>query len=99
MANNKTWINASQADDELVYISWEKLQGMMYKPVSVYIITVYLSIVIVVGIISNGSYIIVFCRSQRMRTLTNYYLLTMACSDLIYLIFVVTDKQLRYCIT
>ncbi|XP_070548657.1 allatostatin-A receptor-like [Ptychodera flava] len=62
------------------------------------IVTIAMPIVFIIGCLGNVLTIFVILRVKEMRTVTNYFLINLATSDLLFLIMVVPPKFLGYVI-
>ncbi|XP_077996671.1 orexin receptor type 2-like, partial [Glandiceps talaboti] len=57
----------------------------VYSKIDIALVSVFMPIVFVVGVIGNASVVYVFFRVSHMRTVTNYYLVSLAMADLLFL--------------
>ncbi len=66
------------------------------KPFETFITTVFMPIAGIIGIVGNLTFMFVIARVNEMRTITNFYLLNLAVSDLIYIIVKAGRHVLSY---
>ncbi|XP_072047106.1 neuromedin-U receptor 2-like [Amphiura filiformis] len=73
----------------------EAMDQLYDKPSSVWVVYI-MPIVLSIGIVSNGTFLVVVFRIRCMWTKTNAYLSNLAISDIIFLVFAVLDKIRRH---
>ena len=82
-------------DNTLNFTSEDEVMDQLYtKSATVWIVYI-MPIVLTIGILSNGAFLLVVCRIRNMWTKTNAYLGNLAVSDIMFLVFAVTDKIRR----
>ncbi|XP_071950445.1 neuropeptides capa receptor-like [Antedon mediterranea] len=69
--------------------------SVYYDKVDKIIITLIMPAILVVGIMGNVTFLVVVTLVQRMRTITNLYLQSLAISDLIFLVVAIGEKLWR----
>ncbi|XP_071787742.1 somatostatin receptor type 5-like [Asterias amurensis] len=67
-----------------------------YTPGDAFFHSVFLPIVLVVGVLDNALFIYVVLRIPRMRTVTNCYLVGLSVADIIFLVFAIGSKIWAY---
>ena len=60
------------------------VQGMLYTPVTTGLVTVILPLILIIGVVSNGAFLIVLFRVRWMRTITNFYLANLSVADMMF---------------
>lgn len=68
----------------------------IYPGGQLFLVTILLPVVFVIGIISNAAFIYVALRIKHMRTVTNKYLVNLAVSDIIFLTAAIGDKLWKF---
>lgn len=81
---------------DVVYLDGISAAKLLYKDASKPLLTIVMPFILGLGLATNLSFIFVFVRVPRIRNVTTMYLINLACSDMIYLSFVIGDKILRY---
>ncbi|XP_059476265.1 neuropeptide CCHamide-1 receptor-like [Neocloeon triangulifer] len=76
-------------DDEMQYVPYEQ------RP-ETYIVPVVFAIIFVVGVLGNGSLILIFARHRRMRNVPNTYIFSLALGDLILIVSCVPFTSTLY---
>ena len=79
---------ASEADEALEQFRWSGADKLL--------ITIILPVCVFVGILANLAFLITVARVERMRTVTNYYLVNLAISDLVFLLISFGDQIYAY---
>lgn len=57
--------------------------------------TIFLPIVMLIGVLDNCAFIFVVYRVKSMQTITNYYLVNLACADMMFITFAVVHKIIK----
>lgn len=79
--------NQSSLNHEQVQELSAKLDFFRHSITVSVIITIAYTIVFVVGIIGNSFVVAIVCKSPRMRTVTNYFIVNLAFADILVLLF------------
>ncbi|XP_071504237.1 somatostatin receptor type 2-like [Diadema antillarum] len=90
---NDTW---DMSCDGSFNMSREAAMLLSYSEAQVLVITIFLPIVLIIGLINNIAFIYVVVRVQCMKTITNTCLVHLALSDLIFLTIAIGDKIWAY---
>ena len=84
-------LNSSTSDcsnDSTLYINNEKeAADLLYAPVEVVFASIIVPCMMAFGFLSNSAFIFTVCRTSKLRTITNAYLVNMAVADLVYIEF------------
>ena len=98
LLKNKTCVNSDVCEytNMTIYISERALANYMYSDSSAAIATIVMPIILIVGLLSNSTFIFAFFRIKKLRNIVNYCLVNLAFADIVYLSIVVTDKVARY---
>lgn len=80
----------------LTFTSPEDSQYILYTKTEEILIAVILPILLIIGVSLNSSFLFVFARIQRMRTVTNIYLANLAISDTCFLCMAILEKVGRF---
>ncbi|XP_022079642.1 thyrotropin-releasing hormone receptor-like [Acanthaster planci] len=78
------------------YTSEEELERNTYSQGQVLFVSVCLPLIMALGVINNFAFIYVVIRVPRMRTVTNCYLVGLAVSDVLFLVFAIGSKIVCY---
>ncbi|XP_033111926.1 gastrin/cholecystokinin type B receptor-like [Anneissia japonica] len=70
--------------------------SVFYDRTDKIIITVIMPTILIIGLMGNVTFLVVVTLVQRMRTITNLYLQSLAVSDIIFLIVAIGEKLWRY---
>lgn len=81
-------LNLNQGIQELsVFQAASKLDYFRHSITVSVIITIGYTIVFIVGIVGNSFVVAIVCKSPRMRTVTNYFIVNLAFADILVLLF------------
>ena len=80
--------SVSEADEALEQFRWSGADKLL--------ITIILPVCVAVGILANLAFLITVARVERMRTVTNYYLVNLAISDVVFLLISFCDQIYAY---
>ncbi|XP_038054907.1 neuropeptides capa receptor-like [Patiria miniata] len=72
------------------------LEFFLYSQIDIFFLTVFLPIVMVVGVLDNAAFIYVVLRIPRMHTVTNCYLVGLSVADIIFLVFAIGSRLWCY---
>lgn len=88
MTNSHIRLSDYNSDENLLTdFDWSPDQLLRYSPSVSSIYFVAYTLVFVLGIIGNSFVVAVVCRSPRMRTVTNYFIVNLALADILVLLF------------
>ena len=85
--NGSSGMNSSDGDFLYDAYSWSSDLMMRHSPAVSSIYCVAYTVVFAMGIIGNSCVVAVVLRSPRMRTVTNYFIVNLACADILVLLF------------
>ncbi|XP_070545935.1 growth hormone secretagogue receptor type 1-like isoform X2 [Ptychodera flava] len=101
--NNTTTAMAIQQnalnETRCIEVTHDNVGDFTYSRVDIAMVTVFMPIVFVVGVIGNAMVVYVFFRVTHMRTVTNYYLASLAMADLFFLCSAVPVFWVQYSFT
>ena len=81
---------------DLEYYSDKDIEILLYTPEDRFVITILFPIIMTIGILSNCLFLFTIVRVPSMRTLTNFYLVNLACADLIYILVTAVNRFYQY---
>uniref|UniRef100_A0A1A9V1T8 G-protein coupled receptors family 1 profile domain-containing protein n=1 Tax=Glossina austeni TaxID=7395 RepID=A0A1A9V1T8_GLOAU len=88
--NDSMETNCTHLDDNKVHFINEEECDSVYTPPSqrseTYVIAVIFILIIIVGVLGNGTLIIIFFRHRSMRNVPNTYILSLAVADLLVIV-------------
>ena len=70
----------------LYKVSDSLIETFFYSQTDKIMISIVLPFIITLGILSNGAFLLTVVRVREMRTLTNFYLINLACADLLFVV-------------
>ena len=73
----------------------EAIEQLYDKSSTIWVLYI-MPVVLSLGLVSNGTFLLVVCRIRSMWTTTNAYLVNLAISDITFLIFAVSDKIIKH---
>lgn len=59
-------------------------------------VSIVMPCILILGVVNNLFFLIIVFRVKRMRTVTNHYLVQLAVTDIVYLLFAAGERILRY---
>lgn len=68
----------------------------VYSAVETVLVTIVAPVIFTVGILGNAAVILVFCRVPEIRTTTNYFLISLALADIVFLLSAVPAYWAQY---
>ncbi|XP_022084412.1 thyrotropin-releasing hormone receptor-like [Acanthaster planci] len=74
----------------------ESAKGQLYSAADSIIVPILMSVIVVVGLLTNSLFLLSVIRVQHMRTATNHYLVQIAVADIMYLVSAAGDKIIRF---
>ena len=77
-------------------ISNEYIADITYTQGDTLYLTIFLPLVLLIGVLDNTAFIYVVLRIQRMRTVTNCYLVGLSLADIVFLLFAIGSKIWSY---
>ncbi|XP_038055107.1 somatostatin receptor type 5-like [Patiria miniata] len=83
-------------DDYQNNTSEEAVEGITYSEGQAVLVSVFLPIIMTLGIVNNIAFIYVVIRVPRMRTVTNCYLVGLAVADILFLVFAIGSRVWSY---
>ncbi|XP_033111910.1 neuromedin-U receptor 2-like [Anneissia japonica] len=83
-------------NEECFNVTEEELSVLVYSSAETVFLSVVFPTLLLVGLVSNLAFIYVVIHVAYMRTITNYYLVSLSVSDILFLLFTVGDKVSCY---
>ncbi|XP_077989519.1 QRFP-like peptide receptor [Glandiceps talaboti] len=84
------------AYDGVWTLTEESLKSFLYSEIDTVIVTKLMPIVFIIGMLGNALVIYTFTRIKEMRTVTNYFLVNLAVTDMMYLLAMIPPKLILY---
>lgn len=80
----------------LEYYSDKNIEILLYTPEDRFVTTILFPIIMTIGVLTNCLFLFTIYRVPSMRTVTNFYLVNLACADLIYIIVTAVNRFYQY---